>query len=83
MKLNNQLLPWVDKVKYLGTIICNKKNKLEDDMIAKRATYIYNVLNIIQEFKWAHPGVKNNINALYNGNVYGSNLHISSECQRI
>ena len=74
MVLDGKPLPWVDNVKYLGSIITNNKEILEQDISAKRAKFINNVNCLIQEFKWAHPSILARINLIYNSNIYGSNL---------
>ena len=73
--LNNKALPWVDKAKYLGSIISNGDSPLLDDMKSKRARYIDNVHSLSQEFAWAHPAVKCQINDIYNTSIYGANLY--------
>ena len=75
MMLKGKELPWVTKIKYLGTIISNSHNKLEEDIASKRARFIDNCNSLLQEFKYANPLVKSKINTIYNGNVYGSNLY--------
>ena len=73
--LNGKELPWARKYKYLGTFITNDNDALEEDMGAKRATFISNTLNINQEFNWACSEVKVRINNLFNSTIYGSNLY--------
>ena len=55
--LNGAKLPWVQKYKYLGSIVTNKDDCLEADMICKRGTFISNTHKLIQEFRWV--GVRN------------------------
>ena len=73
--LNGKKLPWVDDIKYLGTVVTNDHEVLEKDINMKRARYITNANTLVQEFSWAHPSIKCRINNIYNGNVYGSNLY--------
>ena len=73
--LNGKKSPWVDQIKYLGTLVTNDYEILEKDINTKRARYISNANNLLQEFSWAHPSIKCRINNIYNGNVYGSNLY--------
>ena len=85
MYLNGQYLPWVKRIKYLGTIITNDFDKLEEDISSKRAKFIDNSNSLIQEFKYAHPSIKSAINTIYNGSVYGANLYNieSKMCQQL
>ena len=73
--LNGKPLPWVRRVKYLGTTITNEFNILEEDIASKKAKFFDNSNSLLQEFKSAHPYVKAQINSIYNGSVYGSNLY--------
>ena len=50
-------------------------NRLDEDITSKRARFIENSNNLLQEFRHAHPQVKSIINSIYNGNIYGSNLY--------
>ena len=75
MMLNDKPLPWVKRVKYLGTIITNDHDKLKEDVGSKRAKFIDNANSLLQEFRSAHPCIKSQINMIYNGSVYGGNLY--------
>ena len=85
MYLDGKHLPWVRRIKYLGTIITNEFYMLEEDIASKRAKFIEFSNSIIQEFKYAHPSVKSAINSIYNGSVYGANLYNleSKMCQQL
>ena len=73
--LNGKKLPWVEKIKYLGTVITNKSVILETDIEIKRANFVDNVNSLRQQFHWAHPAVMSQINHIYNGSIYGANLY--------
>ena len=75
LKLNGNLLPWVENAKYLGNFIENMPNGLSRDTLNKRAMYIERNLELMQEFPFAHPEVKCNINKIYNTAFPGSTLY--------
>ena len=75
LMLDKKPLPWVDSIKYLGTMLTNQREVLEKDIGVKRGRFIENTNTLIQEFKWAHPAILSNINMIYNSNIYGSNLY--------
>ena len=67
-------LPWVDRIKHLGTTISSGKIKSEQDIMQKRARFIEKCNNISQEFPYAHPVTKVKLNTIYNSHFYGSSL---------
>ena len=67
-------LPWVDRIKHLGTTISSGKIKSEQDIMQKRARFIEKCNNISQEFHYAHPVTKVKLNTIYNSHFYGSSL---------
>ena len=73
LKLCGNKLPWVDSVKHLGNTIENKTNCiLSQDIRVKRAQFIQRCNEIIQEFHFAHPRTKLQINCIYNTHFTGS-----------
>ncbi len=78
-------LPWVDKVKHLGSIVTNSSDALADDVMQKRAAYINRNNELCQEFFFAHPDSKVNINNIFNTSFYGSMLWnlFGTEAERI
>ena len=79
MVLCGNKLPWVDKGKHLGMRIDAKKdNLLTKDIMEKRARYIQNCNELVQEFSYTSCRTKAYINRVFNSHVYGSvlwNLH--------
>ena len=67
-------LPWVRKAKYLGNTITGLVDGLRKDVQTKRAMFIERNCEIIQEFPYAHPQVKCQINRIYNSSFSGSVL---------
>ena len=74
MKLCGNSLPWVESVLHLGIRITNAENILESDMNIKRARYIHKNIELNQEFHFAAPKTKININNIYNSSFFGSVL---------
>ena len=64
-------LPWVKSAKYLGNIITNMVSGLNKDVRSKRAMFIEKKGKILQEFSFAHPQVKCNINTIHNSSFTG------------
>ena len=64
-------LPWVDSIKHLGSVITNSGNIITDDILQKRAIYINRNNELCQEFYFAHPKSKVQINNIYNTSFYG------------
>ena len=66
IKLNDKILPWVTKVKHLGSTIKNDVNcDMIQDLLEKRAGYISRNSELNQEFSYAHPSTKIWLNNLY------------------
>jgi hypothetical protein len=65
-------LPWVTHGKHLGNTIENKINGMKMDIMNKRATFIDKNNNLIQEFNFAHPKTKMEMNRIYNNHFTGS-----------
>ena len=63
-----------ESANYLGNTITSEINGLLDDTKIKRARYIEKNSEILQEFFFAHPKVKCNINRIYNSSFPGSVL---------
>ena len=75
IKLNNEILPWISKIKHLGSTIVNDINcDMIQDLLEKRATYIARNSEINQEFSYAHPNTKIWLNNVYNSSFYGAPL---------
>ena len=67
-------LPWVSGSKHLGNHLENKLNGMKKDIRTKRAAYIDKNIEIIQEFHYAHPKTKIEVNQIYNSHFTGSPL---------
>ena len=67
-------LPWTEKCKHLGTVITNKIDGCEDDMRVKNAKYIEKNVELNQEFFFAHPVTKLELNQVYNSHYSSSPL---------
>ena len=67
-------LPWNDKCKHLGTTLTNKIDGCEEDMKVKNAMYVEKNIELNQEFFFAHPSTKLNINKIYNSHFTSSPL---------
>ena len=67
-------LPWVSGGKHLGNHLENKLNGMKKDIRTKRAAYIDKNIEIIQEFHYAHPKTKIEVNQIYNSHFTGSPL---------
>ena len=65
-------LPWVTHGKHLGNTIENKINGMKRDIMNKRATFIDKNNTLIQEFNFAHPKTKMEMNRIYNNHFTGS-----------
>ena len=67
-------MPWVKSGKYLGGKLTNIQDGYSQDARIKRAQYIEKNCELIQEFGFAHPEVKTQINRIYNTSFPGSIL---------
>ena len=67
-------LPWVEQLKHLGNHISNSMDGNYLDMKVKRASYIYKNNSLVQEFHFAHPLTKVQLNNIYNTHFTGSQL---------
>ena len=74
MYLCGNPLPWVDRLKHLGTMVSNQIDGCQVDIQQKRARYINRNNCIVQEFSFAHPISKLKLNAIYNCHFSGSEL---------
>ncbi len=68
-------LPWVVNGKHLGMRIDAKKDGiLKKDILEKRARYIQNNNELVQEFSYTASDTKSFINRVYNSHAYGAVL---------
>ena len=74
LKLRGYNLPWVSFVKHLGCKIENTLGGMKQDLREKRAQFIQRNNEICQEFSFAHPVTKTQLNAIYNCHLTGSPL---------
>ena len=77
IRLNGNNLPWInspDTVKHLGNTIENVGDFLSSDIRQKRAQYIQRNNELLQEFHFANPQTKSEINQIYNMSFSGSPL---------
>ena len=74
MRLNGNILPWVKSGKYLGAKLTGVMDSFAQDSRIKRAIYIEKNCELNQEFGFAHPQVKCQINRIYNTSFPGSIL---------
>ena len=70
MYLCGNPLPWMAHRKHLGNMIENKIHGMKLDISCKRANYISKNNEIIQEFYYAHPKTKMQLNDIFNGTFY-------------
>ena len=74
LELCGNPLPWVDRVKHLGNTISNVINGNQLDTKIKACKYIDKNNSLCQEFYFAHPRTKLEINNIYNSHFTGSQL---------
>ena len=74
VRLCGNKLPWVDQFKRLGNTISNVFPYTEQDILIKRGQFISKNLELNQEFYFACPRTKFEINSIYNSHFYGSPL---------
>ena len=71
--LNNNVLPYTTKCKYLGHIINN--NLTDDDDIARQKSCFYAQANVLaRKFRFCSSGIKNVLFHSYCGTMYTSSL---------
>ena len=75
LKLNEDYLPWVNEARYLGNTVESVMNDMSKDVRIKRARYIERNVELCQEFPFAHPEVKCQLNKIYNSSFPGSVLY--------
>ena len=74
MYLCGNPLPWVNSLKHLGTRVSNCVDGCQLDMKQKQAQYIDKNCTLDQEFHFAHPSVKLQLNNIYNCHFSGSQV---------
>ena len=74
VKLCGTALPWVNTGKHLGNTVENKMHGMKMDIKHKRAAYIAKNNELVQEFYFAHPKTRLEINSIYNYHFTGSPL---------
>ena len=67
-------LPWVKQLKHLGNSISNTMEGNQLDMRVKNASYIDKNNSLCQEFYFAHPKTKVQVNNIFNTHFSGSQL---------
>jgi hypothetical protein len=80
VRLNGDLLPWVETAKHLGNHLSNKLNftsyspETRTDLLRKRAIMFDKVHQIQQQFGYCHPRMAIKLLSIYSTALYGSNL---------
>ena len=84
IRLNGNILPWVDRVKHLGHTL-QSDNSMKIDMAQKRGAFIGKVNSLLQEFHFVSPEVFMKLLNTYAASMYGSNTWdiLSSDCERL
>ena len=67
-------LPWVNSLKHLGTKVTNRIDGCQQDLKQKTAQYIDRNCSLNQEFKFAHPETRIQVNRIYNCHFSGSQV---------
>ena len=68
-------LPWVDRLVHLGNIVTNRIDGGQADMDCnKAAKYVDKNCHINQEFDFAHPTSRMELNRIYNCHLSGCQL---------
>jgi hypothetical protein len=85
LQLCGDPLPWVDHGKHLGIFYRNKMDGLKHDIKVKRAKYIDQNNELIQEYSFAHAKTKFKMNLIFNSHFSGSQVWdlFSPECAMI
>ena len=82
--LNDNPLPWVDKVLHLGNTL-DYLNDMKMDCVIKRGKFIGKTNSLLQELNCASPSIRMKLLSIYTTSFYGSclwDLH-SSEVNRL
>ena len=86
VRLNGDLLPWVNTAKHLGNNLSSKIDlstsspETKSDLLQKRAIFFDRVHQILQQFGQYHPMLVVNLLTIYSTAFYGSSLwQLSSE----
>ena len=74
LQLCGNSLPWVSSALHIGNRITEDINGLKQDMKEKKGRYIQRNNEILQEFHYAHPSTKFEINQIWNSHISGSVL---------
>ena len=80
VKLNGDMLPWVDTAKHLGNHLSSRLNfscfspETKTDLLQKRAIFFDRVHQVHQQFGQYHPKLVLNLISIYSTALYGSNL---------
>ena len=74
MMLCGNPLPWVDRLLHLGNMVSNVVDGGQADMNQKAAQYIDKNCNINQEFSFAHPMSRIELNKIYNCHFSGCQI---------
>ena len=74
-------LPWVSQLKHLGNTITNKIDGNQQDIKIKSATFINKNNSLNQEFYFAHPATKIQVNRIHNSHFTGSQIWKFGSCE--
>ena len=74
MKLCGNFLPWETSGKHIGNKIITDRDITKQDIKEKRARYISRNNEILQEFSYAHPRTKFEVNKIFNSHFSGQVL---------
>ena len=74
LQLCGNNLPWVDSALHVGNKITDDMNGMKQDIREKRARYIQKNNEICQEFHFAHPKTKFQINSIWNCHFSGCQI---------
>ena len=74
MKLCGNNLPWVNSIKHLGNNLSNERSITSHDIDIKRAVFATKNIELNNEFYFASPHTKFQINQIYNTHYTGSPL---------
>ena len=84
IKLDGQVLPWVEKVNHLGCIL-EQDNSMKMDIAAKRGQFIGKINSLLQEFHFVDSTTLIKLVDTFAMTFYGSSLWNlrSRECERL